>query len=126
MSALHENASSNPLGINSNMDKIYFHPYFTIKDLYFFILFFILFSILIFFYPNFLGQNMAVCRRKSSYYYNAICLDNLYLYNTHIISLFLAYIVIIYRFFKGQSAGNPKGSSETTRVFPDKNKEFNY
>jgi len=57
MSALHENASSNPLGINSNMDKIYFHPYFTIKDLYYFILFFILFSILIFFFPNFLGHS---------------------------------------------------------------------
>lgn len=56
MSALHENGSNNPLGINSNMDKIYFHPYFTIKDFYFFFLFFILFSILIFYYPNLLGH----------------------------------------------------------------------
>lgn len=49
--------ANNPLGINSNMDKIYFHPYFTTKDLYYFILFFILFSVLIFFYPNFLGHS---------------------------------------------------------------------
>jgi ubiquinol-cytochrome c reductase cytochrome b subunit len=57
MSALHENGSNNPLGISSHIDKIYFHPYFTIKDLYYFIMFFILFSILIFFYPNLLGHS---------------------------------------------------------------------
>lgn len=56
MSALHENGSNNPLSINSNMDKIYFHPYFTIKDLYYFILFFILFSILVFYFPNILNH----------------------------------------------------------------------
>nr|YP_010535804.1 cytochrome b [Rhipicephalus zambeziensis]QLD97348.1 cytochrome b [Rhipicephalus zambeziensis]QLD97361.1 cytochrome b [Rhipicephalus zambeziensis]UYB78859.1 cytochrome b [Rhipicephalus zambeziensis] len=30
---IHEKGSSNPLGISMNMDKIPFHPYFTIKDL---------------------------------------------------------------------------------------------
>nr|YP_009937448.1 cytochrome b [Trigonopterus porg]QNT26971.1 cytochrome b [Trigonopterus porg] len=30
---LHQTGSSNPLGLNSNLDKIYFHPYFTFKDL---------------------------------------------------------------------------------------------
>nr|AXS65989.1 cytochrome b [Curculionoidea sp. 6 KM-2017]AXS65999.1 cytochrome b [Curculionoidea sp. 5 KM-2017] len=30
---LHETGSSNPLGTNSNIDKIPFHPYFTFKDL---------------------------------------------------------------------------------------------
>nr|WRQ18158.1 cytochrome b [Dryodurgades tortilis] len=29
---LHETGSNNPLGINSNIDKIPFHPYFSIKD----------------------------------------------------------------------------------------------
>nr|YP_008757645.1 cytochrome b [Nesidiocoris tenuis]AFI54860.1 cytochrome b [Nesidiocoris tenuis] len=29
---LHQTGSNNPLGVNSNMDKIPFHPYFTIKD----------------------------------------------------------------------------------------------
>lgn len=30
---LHETGSNNPIGINSNFDKIPFHPYFSIKDL---------------------------------------------------------------------------------------------
>nr|WRQ18171.1 cytochrome b [Igerna sp.] len=30
---LHETGSNNPIGINSNIDKIPFHPYFSIKDL---------------------------------------------------------------------------------------------
>nr|YP_009775582.1 cytochrome b [Delias pasithoe]AIW06314.1 cytochrome b [Delias pasithoe parthenope]QJA15808.1 cytochrome b [Delias pasithoe] len=30
---LHQTGSNNPLGINSNLDKIPFHPYFTFKDL---------------------------------------------------------------------------------------------
>lgn len=53
---LHEHGSNNPLGISSNMDKIHFTPYFTTKDLYYFILFFILYAILVFFYPNYLNH----------------------------------------------------------------------
>nr|AFQ62206.1 cytochrome b [Xyletinus sp. XYL01] len=30
---LHQTGSNNPLGINSNIDKIHFHPYFSYKDL---------------------------------------------------------------------------------------------
>jgi len=30
---LHQTGSNNPLGVNSNFNKIPFHPYFTIKDL---------------------------------------------------------------------------------------------
>nr|AXS67644.1 cytochrome b [Cicadellidae gen. sp. 1 JCX-2018] len=30
---LHQSGSSNPLGLNSNMDKMSFHPYYSIKDL---------------------------------------------------------------------------------------------
>nr|YP_003735167.1 cytochrome b [Spilonota lechriaspis]ADI51569.1 cytochrome b [Spilonota lechriaspis] len=40
---LHQTGSNNPLGINSNMDKIPFHPFFSFKDLVgFFIMLFIL------------------------------------------------------------------------------------
>lgn len=53
---LHENGSNNPLGISGNMDKIYFHPYFTFKDLYAFILLIIFYAILIFYFPNYLGH----------------------------------------------------------------------
>nr|YP_009045518.1 cytochrome b [Athyma opalina]AHA03882.1 cytochrome b [Athyma opalina] len=42
---LHQTGSNNPLGINSNLDKIPFHPFFTFKDLIGFI---ILISILTF------------------------------------------------------------------------------
>nr|WGO57481.1 cytochrome b [Perisphaerus sp. 3 ZQW-2023b] len=35
---LHQTGSSNPIGINSNIDKVSFHPYFTIKDLMGFII----------------------------------------------------------------------------------------
>nr|YP_009172228.1 cytochrome b [Cyrtarachne nagasakiensis]ALF36385.1 cytochrome b [Cyrtarachne nagasakiensis] len=31
---LHETGSSNPLGVDSMYDKIYFHPYFSLKDIY--------------------------------------------------------------------------------------------
>nr|QLY89926.1 cytochrome b [Clusiodes albimanus] len=35
---LHQTGSNNPMGINSNMDKIPFHPYFTFKDIFGFII----------------------------------------------------------------------------------------
>nr|YP_009725919.1 cytochrome b [Polionemobius taprobanensis]QHQ73116.1 cytochrome b [Polionemobius taprobanensis] len=35
---LHQTGSSNPLGLNSNMDKIPFHPFFSFKDLFGFIM----------------------------------------------------------------------------------------
>ncbi len=53
---LHEYGSSNPLGINFKVDQIPFNPYFTIKDFYSIIYFFMFFSILIFFSPNLLGH----------------------------------------------------------------------
>jgi ubiquinol-cytochrome c reductase cytochrome b subunit len=30
---LHQKGSRNPLGVNSNFDKLLFHPYFSLKDL---------------------------------------------------------------------------------------------
>nr|YP_010743886.1 cytochrome b [Polythlipta liquidalis]WET30826.1 cytochrome b [Polythlipta liquidalis] len=41
---LHQTGSNNPLGINSNLDKIPFHPFFTFKDMIGFIM--ILFSLI--------------------------------------------------------------------------------
>jgi ubiquinol-cytochrome c reductase cytochrome b subunit len=48
---LHEEKSSNPLGINLPIDKIPFHPYFSIKDLYSIILIIFIFLILIYEHP---------------------------------------------------------------------------
>jgi quinol-cytochrome oxidoreductase complex cytochrome b subunit len=54
--ALHQNASNNPIGIASTMDRIRFHPYFISKDLVGFLVAGLIFSIFIFFYPNYLGH----------------------------------------------------------------------
>merc|ERR1712038_1685732 len=43
---LHETGSSNPLGLDSNFDKRPFHPYFSVKDLFGFIVFFLLLTLL--------------------------------------------------------------------------------
>lgn len=54
--ALHVNGSNNPLGINGNADKIPFHPYYSIKDLFGYTLFALFFSCFIYFAPNLLGH----------------------------------------------------------------------
>lgn len=53
---LHETGSRNPLGVNRNLDKIPFHPYFVNKDVYGFILFFLLLLLLRFQAPWLLGD----------------------------------------------------------------------
>lgn len=53
---LHETGSSNPLGLNRNLDKISFHPYFTSKDLFGFIVAYCLFIVLRFQAPWVLGD----------------------------------------------------------------------
>jgi ubiquinol-cytochrome c reductase cytochrome b subunit len=54
--ALHVNASNNPLGISSKLDRVPFHPYFTFKDLVGFFAFFLVLSIFVFFMPNAFGE----------------------------------------------------------------------
>lgn len=54
---LHEHGSNNPVGILSNADKSPFAPYYIVKDLYGTLLFFIFFSIFVFFLPNKLGHS---------------------------------------------------------------------
>ena len=53
---LHEQGSNNPNGTGNDSDKVSFHPYFIVKDLYGFFLLGILFSFFVFFYPNYLGD----------------------------------------------------------------------
>jgi len=64
---LHLSGSNNPLGLNSNLDKIPFHPYFSFKDLLFIIIiiifiriFILLFPFLTFDHDNFLPANPLV------------------------------------------------------------------
>nr|YP_010010066.1 cytochrome b [Sipalinus gigas]QNS38624.1 cytochrome b [Sipalinus gigas] len=53
---LHQTGSNNPLGVNSNIDKIPFHPYYTLKDLTGFIIMTAMLSILTLTNPYLLGD----------------------------------------------------------------------
>nr|UDD86584.1 cytochrome b [Cryptocercus tianbaensis] len=53
---LHQTGSNNPMGLNSNIDKIPFHPYFTIKDMVGFTMMFMILSILSLKEPYILGD----------------------------------------------------------------------
>nr|WNH17212.1 cytochrome b [Chaetodon ulietensis]WNH17784.1 cytochrome b [Chaetodon lineolatus] len=53
---LHQTGSNNPLGLNSDMDKISFHPYFSYKDLLGFAITLTALSSLALFTPNLLGD----------------------------------------------------------------------
>lgn len=78
--ALHEHGSNNPLGISSNVDRLYFHPYFIYKDLVGFFVFFLFFFGIVFYAPNLMGQEMAVVNGNIYYNYNTICWNNLLLF----------------------------------------------
>nr|AFU48993.1 cytochrome b [Microtus lusitanicus] len=53
---LHETGSNNPTGLNSDADKIPFHPYYTIKDLLGVLVLLTAFMILTLFFPDILGD----------------------------------------------------------------------
>nr|ABM05582.1 cytochrome b [Poecilia caucana] len=53
---LHETGSNNPTGLNSDADKISFHPYFSYKDLLGFILLLVTLIALALFSPNLVGD----------------------------------------------------------------------
>jgi len=57
IAALHQEGSSNPLGLHGkDIDKIDFYPYFYVKDLFGFMCFTVFFSYFLFFDPNVLGH----------------------------------------------------------------------
>jgi len=55
---LHKEGSSNRLGIRRNLDKIQFHPYFSVKDLLFILAAVSIFLLISFFYPYVLGDSV--------------------------------------------------------------------
>jgi quinol-cytochrome oxidoreductase complex cytochrome b subunit len=54
--ALHEHGSNNPLGVDSDIDKLPFHPYYSVKDGFGLGVFGIFFALFVFLAPNFLGH----------------------------------------------------------------------
>uniref|UniRef100_R4QQQ2 Cytochrome b n=11 Tax=Ondatra zibethicus TaxID=10060 RepID=R4QQQ2_ONDZI len=53
---LHETGSNNPSGLNSDADKIPFHPYYTIKDFLGALILLMVLMILVLFFPDVLGD----------------------------------------------------------------------
>nr|ANP94840.1 cytochrome b [Microtus arvalis] len=53
---LHETGSNNPTGLNSDADKIPFHPYYTVKDFLGALILLMAFMILTLFFPDILGD----------------------------------------------------------------------
>jgi ubiquinol-cytochrome c reductase cytochrome b subunit len=56
ISLLHHVGSNNPLGIETKNANIPFGPYFIIKDIFGFLALMTIFSIFVFFFPNYLGH----------------------------------------------------------------------
>jgi quinol-cytochrome oxidoreductase complex cytochrome b subunit len=59
MIALHTHGSNNPNGVNGGIDRFAMYPYFIFKDLVTIFAFFLVLSIMVFFFPNALGQTVA-------------------------------------------------------------------
>lgn len=55
---LHDIGSNNPLGVEYYGDKIPFYPYFYVKDLFSLVIFLIVFSVFLYFFPNFLNHSV--------------------------------------------------------------------
>merc|ERR1711974_438277 len=61
---LHQTGSSNPLGVNRNLDKSPFHPYFSLKDTFGFLTFMALLLSISFIHPWDLGDPKKFYPRK--------------------------------------------------------------
>jgi ubiquinol-cytochrome c reductase cytochrome b subunit len=53
---LHTDGSNNPLGVDTNIDKVPFHPYYSIKDVFGYVVFGGIYGYLIYYAPNLLGH----------------------------------------------------------------------
>lgn len=54
--ALHEEGSNNPIGVKSDVDKVSFHYYYALKDLYGAVVLAAVLGIIVFFFPYLLGD----------------------------------------------------------------------
>jgi len=89
---LHITGSNNPLGINRNINKISFNPFFSIKDLIGFIFLFIILLFIVSFYPYYLGDRdnfilanpLVTPEHIQPEWYFFICLRNFTIYSKKI------------------------------------------
>ena len=54
--ALHEDGSNNPIGVKSEVDKVPFHYYYALKDLFGVVVLAAVLSTIVFFFPYILGD----------------------------------------------------------------------
>jgi hypothetical protein len=114
--ALHQNASNNPMGVSSKLDRIPFYPYYIFKDLVGFFVFFLILSIFVFFFPNALGQLVAVLWSNSEYYDSTMCWNSFSLLDTWDVRV-VSFPVKIPQRFKSKSAGNQKELENIENLF---------
>jgi quinol-cytochrome oxidoreductase complex cytochrome b subunit len=76
IAALHQYGSTNPLGVNTQTSTVAFGYYYFSKDMVGFLYLALAFCILVFFYPELLGQ-LAVWVGNNPYYDIAICWKHL-------------------------------------------------
>lgn len=115
--ALHQNASNNPMGVSSKMDRVPFYPYYVFKDIVGFFVFFLILSIFVFFFPNALGHWMAVLWSNSKYYDSTMCWNSFSLLDTWDVKVVPFPPVKIPQRFKSQSAGNQKVLENVENLF---------
>lgn len=119
--ALHQNASNNPMGVSSKLDRVPFYPYYVFKDLVGFFAFFLILSIFVFFFPNALGQWAAVLWSNPEYYDSTMCWNRLFLLDTRDVRgdsvAVVSFPVKIPQRVKSESAGNQKDLENVENLF---------
>jgi ubiquinol-cytochrome c reductase cytochrome b subunit len=114
IAALHQYGSTNPLGINTQSSTIHFGTYFASKDLVAFLFLLLVFSILVFFYPEYLGQKMAVHFSNLMNYNNAMCWDDYYILSARFVSVLINIgKILALDFFEEYFPGGKYGSKIT-------------
>ena len=81
---LHTHGSNNPNGIGSTSDRYSMHPYFTFKDLVTIFLFFLVLSIIVFYYPNLMGQKWPIIVLLIVYTINACAISWKYILDLYL------------------------------------------
>ena len=123
--------ANNPNGIGSTTDRYSMHPYFTFKDLVTIFLFFLVLSIIVFYYPNLMGQKWPIIVLLIVYTINACTISWKYILNIYLVQIYNRTIFISVLFFNVPGAPQLKkkiisliffkgcSAAETTAKFRD-------
>ena len=94
MISLHVHGSSNPNGISNNGDRIPMHPYFTFKDLITIFAFFGVLSVMVFYYPNVLGQKWPYIMLLIVYIIFICAISWKYILNKYLVKIYNKTILV--------------------------------